>query len=102
MKGKALEAFLPIVGVAGLLAIWFVTAHNKWVDPVLLPPPAAAFQAFWKGMDGGALGFDFVKTVYRTAAATLIASVRGRADGTTGKSATRAGWRESSSTRSAR
>ena len=42
---------------------------------MLLPSPAATFKSLWQGMDGGPLGFDFVKTVYRTAAATAIAAV---------------------------
>lgn len=75
MKARALEPFLPIIGVAGLLAIWWITAWNRWVDPVLLPSPQATFTALWQGMDGGALGFDFVKTIYRTAMSTLIAAV---------------------------
>jgi NitT/TauT family transport system permease protein len=74
MKMKRLEALLPIVGVAGLLAIWSLTTWRQWVDPVLLPSPILTFKAMWAGMHG-ALGFDFVKTVYRTAAATVIASV---------------------------
>ena len=74
MKMKRLEALLPIVGVAGLVAIWSLTTWREWVDPVLLPSPILTFKAMWAGMHG-ALGFDFVKTVYRTAAATVIASV---------------------------
>ncbi len=62
------EAFLPIVGVAGLLAIWSLATALQWVDPVLLPSPAATFDSLWRGMDGGPLGFDFVT-------ATLIAAV---------------------------
>jgi sulfonate transport system permease protein len=77
MKSQKAEAFLPIVGVVGLLAIWSLAAWREWVDPVLLPSPAATFSSLLRGMDGGALGFDFVKTVYRTAAATLIAAVIG-------------------------
>jgi NitT/TauT family transport system permease protein len=75
MKAKAFEPFLPVIGVVGLLAIWVVATSARWVDPVLLPPPAAAFKSLWQGMDGGPLGHDFVKTVYRTMMATLIASV---------------------------
>lgn len=75
MRAKSLEGLLPMIGVAGLFAIWWLTAWNKWVDPVLLPSPGETFHALWKGMDGGTLGFDFVKTVYRTAAATAIAAV---------------------------
>jgi sulfonate transport system permease protein len=67
--------FLPVVGVAGLVAIWSLATWQQWVDPVLLPSPIATFKALWLGMNGGALGFDFVKTVYRTAASTLIAAV---------------------------
>jgi sulfonate transport system permease protein len=70
-----MEPLLPLIGVAGLFAIWFIATSRQWVDPVLLPSPASTFKALWTGMQGGALGFDFVKTVYRTAAATLIASV---------------------------
>ena len=66
---------MPVAGVAGLVAIWSLATWQQWVDPVLLPSPIATFKALWKGMNGGALGFDFVKTVYRTAASTLIAAV---------------------------
>jgi sulfonate transport system permease protein len=74
MKSR-LQAFLPVIGVVGLFALWSLVAWRQWVDPVLLPSPAQAFDAFWKGMNGGALGFDFVKTVYRTMASTAIAAV---------------------------
>ncbi|MDC7789180.1 ABC transporter permease [Rhodoplanes sp. TEM] len=72
---RRLDAFLPLVGVVALLAFWSLVSARGWVDPVLLPSPAATFKAFWSGMDGGALGFDFVKTVYRTTMATVIAAV---------------------------
>jgi len=75
MKPGSAAPFLPIIGVIGLLALWTVAVAARWVDPVLLPSPAATFAALWHGMDGGPLGHDFVKTVYRTAAATAIAAV---------------------------
>jgi sulfonate transport system permease protein len=75
VRSEHFRPFLPVVGVAGLLAIWSLATWLQWVDPVLLPSPIATFKALWKGMNGGALGFDFVKTVYRTAASTLIAAV---------------------------
>ena len=75
MNAHRSEAFLPIVGVVGLLALWSLATWRQWVDPVLLPSPFATFRSLWHGMDGGPLGFDFVKTVYRTAASTLIAAV---------------------------
>jgi sulfonate transport system permease protein len=74
MKADKTEAFLPVVGVVGLVAIWSLVTWRQWVDPVLLPSPIATFDSLWRGMQG-ALGFDFLKTVYRTAAATLIATV---------------------------
>jgi NitT/TauT family transport system permease protein len=75
VNARRMEPLLPLIGVAGLFAIWSVATSRQWVDPVLLPSPASTFKALWTGMQGGPLGFDFVKTVYRTAAATLIASV---------------------------
>ena len=75
MRSEYFKPFLPVVGVAGLVAIWSMATWQQWVDPVLLPSPIATFKALWQGMNGGALGFDFVKTVYRTAASTLIAAV---------------------------
>jgi ABC-type nitrate/sulfonate/bicarbonate transport system permease component len=73
MRLKA-EAFLPIVGVIGLIALWYWAVWVKLVDPVLLPPPTETFRAMWNGMIHGKLGGDFVKTVERTTLATLIAA----------------------------
>ena len=75
MRSEYLRPFLPVVGVSALVAIWSLATWLQWVDPVLLPSPIATFKALWQGMNGGALGFDFVKTVYRTGASTLIAAV---------------------------
>jgi sulfonate transport system permease protein len=77
MSSERAAAFLPIVGVAGLLALWSIASYWQWVDPVLLPSPLSTFRSLWQGMDGGPLGFDFIKTVYRTAAATAIAAMIG-------------------------
>jgi sulfonate transport system permease protein len=75
VKSENFKGFLPVIGVIGLLAFWSLATWQQWVDPVLLPSPISTFKALWKGMDGGALGHDFVKTVYRTAASTAIAAV---------------------------
>jgi NitT/TauT family transport system permease protein len=75
MRAHNGEALLPIVGVVGLLALWSLATWRQWVDPVLLPSPLQTFASLWQGMRDGTLGFDFVKTVYRTAAATAIAAV---------------------------
>ena len=74
MKSNKADAFLPVVGVVGLVAIWSLVTWRQWVDPVLLPSPIATFDSLWRGMEG-TLGFDFLKTVYRTAASTLIAAM---------------------------
>jgi len=74
MSGSRFETYLPIVGVAGLVALWYVAVWYEVVDPVLLPPPGATFQAMWDGMWHGKLGADFLKTVERTIIATAIAA----------------------------
>jgi NitT/TauT family transport system permease protein len=71
---KALDAFLPVLGVVGLIALWYLAVWFRIVDPVLLPSPGDTFQAMYKGMAGGRLSFDFIKTVERTVLATLIAA----------------------------
>jgi NitT/TauT family transport system permease protein len=71
---KRLDPLLPVIGVVGLVILWYVAVWARVVDPVLLPPPTAAFRALWHGMTGGKLGGDFLKTVERTTLATLIAA----------------------------
>jgi NitT/TauT family transport system permease protein len=74
MKRFKSEAFLPIIGVIGLIIVWYVAVWYQIVDPVLLPSPTETFHAMLTGMVGGQLGFDFIKTVERTTLATLIAA----------------------------
>ena len=74
MRSRKAEAFLPAIGVVGLVAIWSLVTWRQWVDPVLLPSPVATFDSLWHGLSGP-LGVDFLKTVYRTAASTLIAAI---------------------------
>ncbi len=72
---KRLDPYLPIIGVVGLIALWYIAVWLKLVDPVLLPLPTDTFHAMWTGMTGGRLGRDFLYTVERTTAATVIAVV---------------------------
>ncbi len=72
---RTLDRFLPLAGVAGLIAIWYLACAVKLVDPVLLPWPHQAFRALWKGMAGGDLYVDFTKTVFRTLVAMVVAAV---------------------------
>lgn len=69
------DIFLPLIGVVGLIALWYLAVWVRVVDPVLLPSPEASARALIKGMAGGQLGFDFIKTVERTFYATIIAAV---------------------------
>ena len=79
MKRFKSEASLPVIGVIGLIIVWYVAVWYQIVDPVLLPSPTETFRAMWTGMLGGRLGFDFIMTVERTTLATLIAAEIGRA-----------------------
>jgi NitT/TauT family transport system permease protein len=72
---RRLDPYLPILGVVGLIVLWYFAVWAKLVDPVLLPPPTDTFGAMWTGMVGGKLGSDFLHTVERTVYATLIAAV---------------------------
>lgn len=71
---KRLDPLLPLIGVVGLVAVWWLVTQIRLVDPVLMPGPATTFKALWKGL-GGALGADLVKTVWRTIVSTAIAAV---------------------------
>jgi NitT/TauT family transport system permease protein len=67
------QPFLPVLGVVGLIAVWYLAVWLSVIDPVLLPSPGQTFRAMWTGMAGD-LAFDFLKTVWRTILATLIAA----------------------------
>ena len=77
MKRFKSEPYLPIIGVIGLLIVWYIAVWYRVVDPVLLPSPTETFRAMWTGMAGGQLGVDFIKTVERTTLATLLAAAIG-------------------------
>ena len=74
MKSTRFDPYLPIIGVVGLIVVWYLAVWYQVVDPVLLPSPTDTFRALWKGMSGGRLGFDFMRTLERTILATLIAA----------------------------
>src|SRR5207253_9808583 len=74
MKVIRFDPYLPIIGVVGLIVIWYLAVWYQVVDPVLLPSPVDTFRALWKGMAGGRVGFDFMRTLERTILAFLIAA----------------------------
>jgi ABC-type nitrate/sulfonate/bicarbonate transport system permease component len=70
---RRLDPYLPIIGVSGLILLWYFAVWAQVVDPVLLPSPTDTFRALWTGLIGGQLGADFWHTVGRTILATVIA-----------------------------
>src|SRR5262249_4501941 len=60
MKAIRFDPFLPIIGVVGLIVIWYLAVWYQVVDPVLLPSPVDTFRALWNGMAGGRLGFEAI------------------------------------------
>ena len=69
------DRFLPIIGVIGFVALWYLAVVVEVVDPVLLPDPVDAARAVWTGMTGGSLLDDFLRTVERTTYSIVIAAV---------------------------
>jgi NitT/TauT family transport system permease protein len=70
-----LDPYLPIIGVIGLIVLWYIAVWAQVVDPVLLPLPTDTFRALWTGIIRGQLGADFWYTLERTFLATIIAAV---------------------------
>ncbi len=75
MTAVRVDRALPLVGVLGLVIVWYLAYWARIVDPVLLPSPDATFVALWKGMAGGRLLYDFIQTVIRTFIAIAVAGV---------------------------
>lgn len=73
MKTTLSARLRPLWGMALLVALWAFAHATKAVDPVLLPSPGEALQAFWKGLSGGTLWGDFEKTIVRTLVSFVIA-----------------------------
>jgi NitT/TauT family transport system permease protein len=68
-----MKALAPLWGAAGFVALWWVVAALKLVDPILLPSPQAAAHALLSGFSDGSLSRDFLKTVWRTLLSFSIA-----------------------------
>jgi len=73
MKTTLSARLRPLWGMALIIALWAFAHATKAVDPVLLPSPGEALQAFWKGLSGGTLWGDFEKTIVRTLVSFVIA-----------------------------
>ncbi|MDM0046904.1 ABC transporter permease [Variovorax dokdonensis] len=73
MKTNLSARLRPLWGMAALVALWAGVHATKAIDPVLLPSPLEALQAFWNGLASGSLWGDFEKTIVRTVLSFLIA-----------------------------
>ncbi|WP_058643280.1 ABC transporter permease [Pseudacidovorax intermedius] len=73
MKTPIAARLRPLWGMALIVALWAFAHATKAVDPVLLPSPGEALQAFWKGLSSGTLWGDFEKTIVRTLVSFAIA-----------------------------
>ena len=69
-----LPRLAPLWGALAFLFVWWLLVSLKVIDPVLLPGPGESFKALWKGMFGGTLLHDFMRTVTRTIFSFAIAT----------------------------
>jgi NitT/TauT family transport system permease protein len=67
-----LQRLRPMLGVAVLVAIWWVAAGFQLIDPVLLPTPAQTFATLVDALVHGTLALDLCKTIYRTVVSFAI------------------------------
>jgi NitT/TauT family transport system permease protein len=63
----------PVWGALGFVALWWLIAALRLVDPVLLPSPQDSWRALLAGTADGTLTHDFLKTVWRTLLSFVIA-----------------------------
>ena len=76
IKRRTPDLLVPLIGVAVMLALWYLAVTARVIDPVLLPLPTDTARAAWKGFNGK-LGADFLITLERTALAIALASAIG-------------------------
>ena len=76
IKHRTSALLVPLIGVAVMLALWYLAVKTRVIDPVLLPLPTDTARAAWKGFNGK-LGTDFLITLQRTALAIALASAIG-------------------------
>jgi ABC-type nitrate/sulfonate/bicarbonate transport system permease component len=76
IKRRTSDPLVPLIGVAVMLALWYLAVTARVIDPVLLPLPTDTARAAWKGFNGK-LGTDFLITLERTALAIALASAIG-------------------------
>ncbi|MBO0661258.1 ABC transporter permease [Jiella sp. MQZ9-1] len=70
---------VTLASLAGLLALWWITA--TFADSRVLPTPPQVAAAFWRDAVSGEMEFHLAMTLMRVAAAFVIAMVIGSAIG---------------------
>lgn len=55
--------FWSVVSVAGVVALWFVAAENRWTTPIFLPPPSDVWQQFTRTLLDGFRGYNLLQHV---------------------------------------
>lgn len=68
--------------LAGLLALWAVATHQRWVSPAFVPTPGAALQALAEGLAAGPLAGFTMATLGRMVVGWMLASLLGVLIGT--------------------
>ncbi|NDV86672.1 ABC transporter permease subunit [Aurantimonas aggregata] len=74
-ENRALPSLIVGASLAVLLAVWWVAASIA--DSRVLPCPAAVAEAFWRDALTGEMFFHLAMTLFRVAAAFLLAMVFG-------------------------
>jgi sulfonate transport system permease protein len=89
--GRAMAESLLVL--AGLLALWWLASHQRWVSQVFLPTPEATTHSLLEGLRDGELAGFALDTVVRMLLGWLLASLAGVALGVlVGASATARAW----------
>jgi NitT/TauT family transport system permease protein len=73
--GRVGARLRPLAGMAVLIGLWAAVHGTRAIDPVLLPSPLEALDAFWNGLAHGTLWGDFQKTIVRTISSFALALV---------------------------
>jgi taurine transport system permease protein len=79
VPGEGNSAFISVVTVLLLLALWFFVTNMGWVKPLFLPKPQAVFQQFVEYLTGTAndkpLWQHFMASMFRVFSAFALACV---------------------------
>lgn len=68
---------LPLLVFALIILGWFAATQNNWVNPLLVPPPAAVWDALVRGVLGGLWWSHILITLYEMVAGFVIGVIVG-------------------------